>query len=88
MREVSHPDRTRELFQRFGYDPDDPVPRSEDGERVIPDRLMDAIATAPLLSERNISRITSMRGARLVANAHLWRSYLRKRRQGVRVNVS
>ena len=33
----------RAIFERFGYNPDDPVPYDEWMERVIPDRLLDVI---------------------------------------------
>ena len=39
----------REIFERFGYDPDDPVPRDDEGHRIIPDRLVDALTEAPAL---------------------------------------
>lgn len=35
----------REVFERFGYDPDDPVPRDAEGERIIPDALLDDLAS-------------------------------------------
>ncbi len=41
---------TREIFERFGYDPDDPVPRDEYGHPIIPDRLLEDLGRAPVLA--------------------------------------
>jgi DNA-binding CsgD family transcriptional regulator len=46
----------REIFERFGYDPDDPVPRDDEGERIIPDKLLRALAAAPLVDPGKIPK--------------------------------
>ena len=61
-----------EIFRRFGYDPADPV-RGRD----VPKRLLDAIDDAPLLPDRAIGRVRTMRAARIVA-LRLLRNELRR----------
>jgi DNA-binding NarL/FixJ family response regulator len=34
-------------MRAYGYDPDDPVPRDEDGHRIIPEPLLRALGVAP-----------------------------------------
>ena len=76
---VSHADRTADLFLRYGYDPADPVPRDDDGQRVIPERLIDVVAAAPVLSPREIGRVNTMAEARAVETMRRYRTDWRRR---------
>ena len=45
----------RGIFQRFGFDPDDPVPVDDEGDRVMPGRLLSALAHVNL-EERPLTK--------------------------------
>jgi DNA-binding NarL/FixJ family response regulator len=46
----------REILRRYGYDPDDPVPRDQDGQRIIPDKLLRRLARTTWIPETEISQ--------------------------------
>lgn len=48
----------REIFERFGYDPDAPVPRDEEGDLVLPERLLSRMADAPIVDESTLDSET------------------------------
>ena len=50
----------RGIFELFGYDPDDPVPRDENGERVIPEPLRRALGVAPAAVVEQPSRTAKL----------------------------
>ncbi len=58
----------RAIFRRYGYNPDDPVPRDEEGHRIIPTRLLEALAAAPLIPEERIAAFKTMKDARRLAS--------------------
>ena len=41
----------RGVFERFGYDPDDPVPRDDEGQRIIPDKLLRALGQVAFVAQ-------------------------------------
>lgn len=42
-----------DAFDRFGYHLDDPVPRDDNGQRVIPERLIRHLAATPIIPENS-----------------------------------
>jgi DNA-binding CsgD family transcriptional regulator len=50
----------RLALRAFGYDPDDPVPRDEDGARVIPEPLLRALGIAPAPAVEKPSRTAQL----------------------------
>jgi hypothetical protein len=63
-------DGCREILRRYGYDPGDPVPRDDEGQRILPDRLLEALADAPVVPHRRISALQHMTDARRYAARH------------------
>lgn len=49
----------RDILRSYGYDPDDPVPRDDEGQRVIPDKLLRALAAAPVVDPARVPRQSS-----------------------------
>jgi DNA-binding CsgD family transcriptional regulator len=49
MGETGRDKLDRLTMRSFGYDPDDPVPRDENGGRRMPDALIDALKRTPVV---------------------------------------
>jgi DNA-binding NarL/FixJ family response regulator len=44
----------RAILERYGYDPDDPMPRDDEGERIIPDKLLFRLARTSLAEAEHL----------------------------------